>query len=39
MICILIEILPNNFAKTQECSSSAAVWLDAQGFKSPVLLY
>lgn len=39
MICILIEILPNNFAKSQECSNSAAVWLDAWGLKSPVLLY
>jgi len=39
MICILIEILPNNFVGSQQCSNSVDVWLGTLGLNSPALWY
>lgn len=39
MICILIEILLNNFVGSQECSNNVDVWLGTWDLNSPTLLY
>lgn len=37
MICILIVILPNNFAKSQKYSGNAGICLDAWSLNSAFL--
>lgn len=39
MICILIEILPNNLGTSQEYSNSAGAWLGTWGLNSSIFLY